>query len=111
MAGAGTGQPSAAGCIKCRGEWHLLWRQGLSRLRRGEIDRLQLTGRVRSVPFGRGGSRVVFTRYEYTCLDCGHVGWSRHYDVAKKADAQGIRPHKNDTRGIERFERGAEKTR
>jgi hypothetical protein len=73
--------------------------------RRGEIHRMKLTGRVRSVPWGRGGSRVVFTRYEYVCEDCKHVGWSRHFDVAVKADQQGIRPHANDPRGIERFER------
>lgn len=94
MAGGGTGQPNWFGCAKCRLKWDTCYRHGNKYP--GTMDRIELTGRVRKVPLGRGGSRVVFTRYQYRCSNCGHVGWSRHYAVAKLADSKGIAPHHDD---------------
>ena len=92
----GTGQPAQFGCAKCRLKWDRCFRNATKP--RGRLNRIELTGKVRPVPFGRGGPRVVFTRYQYRCLDCGHVGWSRHHTVAKLADKNGIKPHPDDPR-------------
>ena len=97
MAGAGTGQPNNFGCAKCRLRWGGIFYRGSGRYP-GMVRRIELTGKVRKVPWGCGGPRVVFTRYQYRCLDCDHVGWSRHYEVAKVADKQGIAPHPDDPR-------------
>ncbi len=39
-----------------------------------------LTGYARS----NGGHRVAQFQVEYRCLDCKHVGWSRHSEAARK---------------------------
>lgn len=101
MAGAGTGQPGIFACAKCRKEWsriRLERRYGWAPKEPGLINRIELTGKIRKVPPGIGGYRVVFTRYQYRCLDCGHVGWSRHVEVARLADKKGIAPHPDDPR-------------
>lgn len=83
MAGMGTGSPIAAGCAKCRRQWHGLWRSGSSNWP-GQATRLELTGRTRPYrvkPRTTPGPRHGGTAREYRCLDCGHVGWSAHSDV------------------------------
>ena len=97
------GQQALFGCSVCRREWYMNGQRGESNLNRGQIDDVDLTGRVKSVPPGRGGMRVCFTRYEYKCRGCGHVGWSRHIDLARLADDKGIEPHPWDNRGLERY--------
>jgi len=49
--------------------------------------RYETTGRTRPQPCaGRRSNhhRWPETMYEYRCLDCGHVGWSRHPDVMRQ---------------------------
>lgn len=102
---SGAGQPNTFGCAKCRQEWNRNHTRGESYLNKGTLGRITLTGRVRPVHARKGGGRVCFTRYEYRCEDCGHVGWSRHIEVARKADLARIAPHESDPRGIQRFEK------
>lgn len=47
---------------------------------------LSPTGKRRYRPNYKGASRRVdvFYQYQVKCNDCGHVGWSRHIDVARK---------------------------
>lgn len=89
MAGHGTGSPLTFGCTKCRQTWERLrrWDRVLSNLP-GRLDRVKLTGR--SKPRPPGSSRRAYARnlevaFEYECLDCGHVGWSTHWHLAKRA--------------------------
>lgn len=42
------------------------------------------TGRTRPYSGGNRGARGLDTFHEYRCTDCGHVGWSRHVDIARK---------------------------
>lgn len=75
----GTGQPHFLKCSKCR-----------STLRNKRSTRngtnLVATGKTSDV-YGRaastGGSRVMRMRVQYRCLDCGHIGWSRHVDAGR----------------------------
>lgn len=72
---AGTGQPLSFRCAKCRiGAQYGMSRRGWN---------VELTGRTREV--GRGGVRMDRIAREYRCLDCKHVGWSRHYDLPRLA--------------------------
>jgi len=83
---AGTGQPLAFRCAKCRIERP--YRPGASGIRWGPSSgiNVKLTGRTR--PKGRVsalGPRMDRIAREYRCLDCGHVGWSHHYDLVRIA--------------------------
>lgn len=80
----GTGYPLTLRCAKCK-------------VRRSDRDHecgthLAATGRTRPIPssqFGRGHPRALQYQAEYRCLDCGHVGWSRHRtmeDLLRKTD-------------------------
>lgn len=76
----GTGHPITFKCPKCIRQFG--WRSGP---RRGY--NYEVTGKVRPLTTaqqGYGGLRVVRFRVQFKCLDCGHVGWSRHRDVACK---------------------------
>lgn len=107
---SGTGQPNWFGCTQCRKHWYTYSRtNGAYGHRHGHVDEVTLTGRVRKVPAGRGGQRVTFTRYEYRCEHCGHVGWSRHIDLAYKADHVGVSPHPLDHSGLERYRKAQTK--
>lgn len=79
----GTGSPVWFRCTKCRSTLN-------PDRRAGDITRVRLTGRER--PRRRSkhhpiGSRSTHVAREYECLDCGHVGWSTHVDLARKAAA------------------------
>ena len=72
----GTGQPNWFRCSKCRST--------VSGSRGGWANDVELTGRKQRF-VGKGGARVTHIRREYRCGSCGHVGWSRHIDLADKA--------------------------
>jgi hypothetical protein len=80
--GAYAGQPLTFRCAKCRSTLvaHLLGRglnvAGL---------RFRLTGRTCKLK-SRGVNHHHWgdVAYEYVCLDCKHIGWSRHPDVARR---------------------------
>lgn len=73
--GSGTGSPFFFRCSKCR-RWGKVWR-GMGS---GYVDRVELTGRTRKYR-GNLEQRMTNVSREYRCLDCGHVGWSRHVDL------------------------------
>lgn len=81
---AGTGQPIHFKCPVCvkRAYWtHANM----------VVGNYTVTGRVKPLASGqrgRGGGRVVHFRVQYQCQSCGHVGWSRHKDVARKLQAR-----------------------
>jgi hypothetical protein len=52
----------------------------------GDVSRVELTGATREINDGRSFGRSSNTRRQYRCLDCGHVGWSRHADLKRKAE-------------------------
>lgn len=71
--GSAAGQPISFSCAKCR-----ICRPDYSR--RG--DRYELTGKERpQLSSGINLRHWGGTAYQYRCLDCGHVGWSRHPSV------------------------------
>lgn len=84
---AGTGIPIRFKCTPCR-----------STLNSRTGEHWEATGR--SKPRSNGGKNSAHrvdsaNVYEYHCLDCGHVGWSRHGDVAaacKKRNEAAARP-------------------
>ncbi len=59
------------------------WRKGL-------INHIKLTGRSKAIYDSKANGRSTNTRFEYECLDCGHVGWTRHYTVLNKAIKEGF---------------------
>lgn len=81
MAGtkAGTGQPIFFRCSRCRRD------RGPSF---GWRDHVRLTGKVRHV--GTFAPRMMDAAVQYECRDCGHVGWSRHFDLEGRAQALGL---------------------
>lgn len=72
---AGTGQPICYLCPKCRAK------PGGERGRRWSP-----TGQVKPLSRSqkRCGGRTVNFRMQVVCLECGHLGWSRHIDVARR---------------------------
>lgn len=79
MAGYGTGSPMYFHCAKFT---RLSFRErDITR----EPHTVTLTGRTKPRPHdGRRGPRSTDTYREYKC-SCGHVGWSAHIDLAKRA--------------------------
>lgn len=82
--GKGAGYPLTLRCAKCK--------KGAEAFEYGHFvglrdigTRLEATGRIKdllSSQYGRGcGRRSLQYRAEYKCLDCGHVGWSRHHTM------------------------------
>lgn len=82
---AGTGKPLTLKCAKCKKiptwytdhqgkrDWHAT---------PGTIVR---TGKVRGEPKPYGSHlRMLGEHHQYECLDCGHVGWTRHVDILRK---------------------------
>jgi hypothetical protein len=76
---AGTGQPLHFFCVKCRKGRG--WDGRQSNRRGWNVVR---TGRTKPYNGGNLGTRGLDTFHEYKCPDCGHVGWSRHVDIARK---------------------------
>lgn len=78
---AGTGQPIWVKCPVARRT------VGVGPFTHGPKSNLKLTGRRRhrfSRLAGSGGRSDTRFIYEFQCLDCGHVGWSRHIDIARR---------------------------
>lgn len=72
-----TGRPSFFRCAKCRKA------EGATRSEHPTVRKAgwkwTLTGRKRAKRTG-STRRWAHAAYEYLCLSCGHVGWSRHPD-------------------------------
>ncbi len=78
---AGPGSPITFMCAKCRSTLQ-------PDRNRGRSDRVELTGRerpYRSSGYSARGIRSTGVAREYRCLDCGHVGWSAHVDLARRS--------------------------
>lgn len=74
----GTGQPNNLKCSRCIR--HRSWRPARCGMN------LKATGKERPLSkaqLGNGGARVMMRQVQYECLDCGHVGWSRHKDAGR----------------------------
>ncbi len=75
---AGTGEPLSFRCARCRRRRVVyIPRDG------GTWGFVTLTGRTRKHGHHRGVRHDAVAR-EYRC-GCGHVGWSRHRDLARLA--------------------------
>lgn len=72
----GTGRPLHFRCSWCR-RTDVPWPYGAA-------QRVVLTGRARSKRDGRSSGRNSDTERQYSCGDCGHLGWSRHADLEHK---------------------------
>ena len=77
MPNNGTGYPLTFRCAKCKvgRDWRGGDQRGLN---------YEPTGRARRPRRGLRGVRCASYEVEYCCLDCGHVGWSKHIDLAGK---------------------------
>lgn len=73
---AGTGRPLTFRCVKCR--------RG-RRLNTGWPGRIALTGKTRGDVVSTAFHRMCRGSFQYRCLDCGHIGWSRHVDLQRIA--------------------------
>lgn len=94
MAGSGTGYPIWFQCAKARRIWYGSRRnndEGNERTARERAEHVtELTGRTRRTPkTGKGHPRKSWTTFEYRC-SCGHVGWSSHKNLERKAEQAGI---------------------
>jgi len=82
-------------CYKCKvhrlGSIHAR-ESGDTRYRHG--TNLVATGKVRKL-WGKdkthGGVRLMGFKAQYRCEDCGHVGWSRHCDMARRLKRAGFK--------------------
>lgn len=86
MSGAGTGFPVTFRCSKCKNGRD--WRGGESE----KGTNVRLTGETKplsSSQLGKGNPRAMNIRAQYECLDCGHVGWSRHGMMRELRDHRG----------------------
>jgi hypothetical protein len=76
---AGAGYPLTFRCSRCKvmRDWRNPGdRSGL---------RYEVTGRTRPLrKKGSVGPRCSNFEAEYRCLDCAHVGWSKHVDVTSR---------------------------
>lgn len=69
------GQPHSFACSKCRRSFAFKSDNGVGR-------NWTTTGKTRAqLSSGMNYHRWPDTAYQYRCLDCGHVGWSRHPSV------------------------------
>jgi hypothetical protein len=81
MPGRGTGVPLYFYCARCRKRpsWRdASPRPGYDVLRTGRTRKLRGYAATNRPP------RALALQIEYRCLACGHTGWSRHCDVARK---------------------------
>jgi hypothetical protein len=89
MAGGGTGTPNWFQCSACRKRKSTIsyGAPGYAELvRNGMVGRVVLTGRTRPNQSRNRHVRISDTVRQYQCLDCGHVGWSNHKDLERKAN-------------------------
>lgn len=83
---AGAGSPAYFQCWACRRRKPWPSERDPGAWRKGLRNRVRLTGRTKTHHSGRGhalGARNDHISREYTCLDCGHVGWSSHKDLKR----------------------------
>ena len=79
--GAYAGQPHSFACAKCRRSRNF-YNHVTQRTSETIGRRFKTTGRTRKqLSNGMNYHRWPNVAYEYTCLGCGHVGWSRHPSV------------------------------
>lgn len=71
----GPGSPLTFYCAKCRLS---LWKLKYEAL---GLEKYEPHGYGRNIV--RTGRRSLHEQHEYRCLDCGHVGWSRHTDIVR----------------------------
>jgi len=77
--GGGTGSPISFACAMCRRNRDHTADADPAWNKRGSADRVRLTGRERPTRSRlKSYGRQTDTSREYTCLDCGHTGWSTH---------------------------------
>ena len=76
--GCYAGQPATFACAKCRKRRDFFERRSV-------VGRkYTTTGKTRAQRSeGSNFRRWSDTAYQYRCLDCGHIGWSRHPDVKR----------------------------
>jgi len=80
----GTGYPYHLQCGRCKRSLHSVFHDAVH-FRRGY--RLVATGRTKPLKTAHRGIRCTDRRIEYRCLDCGHVGWSKHIATETLAGA------------------------
>lgn len=85
MAGTGTGYPFTLRCAKCKR--HRDWRSNTSY----KDERLEATGRVKPLTGHAVNVRCVRYMAEYRCLNCGHVWWSKHWNMERLLLLKGFR--------------------
>lgn len=85
MAGTGTGYPLTLRCAKCKR--HRDWRSNTSY----KDERLEATGLVKPLTGYAVNVRCVRYMAEYRCLNCGHVGWSKHGTMERLLLLKGFR--------------------
>lgn len=85
---AGPGSPITFKCARCRTYRRTVPGAGLNYEPTGKT-RVESPERGHA-PGIRHSSRLAI---QYRCIDCKHVGWSRHNDVARKAARLGVVPH------------------
>lgn len=92
---SGTGWPLTLRCAKCKAgrDWRNDTDTGTYLLR---------TGRTKSYRGGNKGARGMLTFYEYACITCGHVGWSRHKSMLDKPLAHYVEIVETKTGAVER---------
>ena len=78
---AGTGQPIWFRCLSCRKN---------GRRCCGFISDVTLTGTVKRKDDGRSHGRSSNVLVEYECKVCRYRGFSRHIDIAKRAQREGL---------------------
>ena len=79
--GCYAGQPHSFACAKCRRSFRFRDEDGLGTCGRRYVT----TGRMRKqLSQGSNYRHWPEVAYEYRCLDCKHVGWSRHPSVRDK---------------------------
>ncbi len=76
MAGSGTGYPLSLRCAKCR-------RRGSAHGLGMRLRRYAVTKPLNKAQRGHGNARALQHQVKIKCLDCGHVGWTRHRSAAK----------------------------
>lgn len=86
----GAGYPSQFCCSKCRRARPCAsdYRTG-EIMRRGTSSRVEITGRSKPNATHSQLIRTSALSRQYRCLDCGHLGWSNHIALARKASGEG----------------------
>lgn len=88
---AGTGQPLHFRCKTCRERGaRSRWGPGSLSDVNGFLSDVVLTGKVEPVNDGRSRIRSSNIRVEYRCRCCGKKGKSRHVDIARRAQREGL---------------------